>query len=138
MLNRRASGTVPFSPDPRQQLNEPSVGDDMLKSREPQDIRLAEERGVDNWMGQKYLAFSHQSPVELVPPFIRLLRRNEELLAKKVSQLSIMLREAKGELAALPAIPISSMLLSTLHLLITLYLYATLHLPCLASPRRSQ
>jgi hypothetical protein len=152
MLNRRGSGTVPFSSDPRQPPKQPSISDDMLRSSKLDTIRLTEERGVDKWMGQKYLAFSHQSPADHVPPFIRFLRRNEELLARKVSQLSIMLREAKGEHRALPAIPapfcinrkdvnimaltaLFTLLLSALHRLISLYQRPS---TCPVLPCRSQ
>ena len=104
-LNRRGSGTVPFNPDSRKPSKQSSVSDDKLKFVEPDTIKLTEERDVDKWMGQTYRAVSDQSPSDLVPPFIQFLRRNEDLLAKKVSQLSIMLREAKGEYTALPAVP---------------------------------
>lgn len=98
--SRRGSGSAPFSPDPRQPLKQPSASNDILQSSETGINRLEGERGTDTRMAQKYLAFSDLTPAEHVPPFIQFLRRNEEQLAEKVSQLSIMLSEAKGEHAA--------------------------------------
>lgn len=66
---------------------------------------LVEDRGIDKGTGQKQNAIDTKQPsADLVPPFIRFLRRNEEVLAKRVSQLSVMLREAKGKHTALAAL----------------------------------
>lgn len=75
-----------------------SLGGEGVSNHEETLGRLLRGKGTDDrGKDQRHTECPKGISMAMVPPFIRFLRRNEESLAKKVSQLSIMLREAKGE-----------------------------------------
>ena len=74
-----------------------SIGGEDFTGHEETLSRLLQGKGMDDKSkDQRNTDQPKGISMAMVPPFIRFLRRNEELLARKVSQLSIMLREAKG------------------------------------------
>lgn len=74
-----------------------SIGGEDISGHEETLSRLLHGKGLnERSKDQQHTDHPKGISMAMVPPFIRFLRRNEELLARKVSQLSIMLREAKG------------------------------------------
>lgn len=69
-----------------------------VKAVEPVDIVRKKSRTEfeERWKKHRSFDYTRGSSIAAVAPFVRFIRRNEEALSKKVAQLSILLREARG------------------------------------------
>ena len=49
------------------------------------------------WKRHRSVTYTEATSMALIAPYIKFIRRNEEVLSRKVAKLSMLLREAKGD-----------------------------------------